>query len=57
MLELLSDETEDETMLRDALEEEAAKVSDRMSNADKPLPFDYCRLGSICRKVGEHFIL
>ena len=57
MLEPLSDETEDEMMLRDAMEEEAAKVSNRMANADKPLPFDYCRLGSIHRKVGEQFIL
>ena len=48
-LEPLSDETEEEMMLREALEEEAAKVKDRI--VLKSLPFDYCRLGAIQRKV------
>lgn len=50
-LEPLSDETEDEMMLREALEDEAVKVIDRMEKCEVPLPFDHCRLGAIQRKV------
>ncbi|XP_067933193.1 uncharacterized protein [Watersipora subatra] len=50
-LEPLSDETEEEMMLREALEEEATKVKDRI--AARALPFDYCRLGAIQRKLGQ----
>lgn len=50
-MEPLEDESEDDMMLREALAEEAIKVTNRMSAAKNPLPFDYCRLGSIQRKV------
>ena len=50
-LEPLSDETEEEMMLREALEDEAAKVQQRIASRADPLPFDFCRLGAIQRKV------
>lgn len=50
-LDPLEEETEDELMLREALEEEIIKLTERMSDGKEPLPFDYCRLGAIQRKV------
>ena len=41
-------------MLREALEEEAAKVTERIAARAVPLPFDYCRLGAIQRKVSAY---
>ena len=38
-------------VMREALEEEIVKVEARIEEKEKPLPFDYCRLGAIQRKV------
>ena len=48
-----SDLTEDEMMLREALEEEAIKVKDRMTAHEEPLPFDHFRAGAVKVKVAS----